>query len=261
MDEEVKKRISPLWFVIPLGILVLGFLCYVPFWINSAYLKGGDYQTVWNGSEFLAFYGTLLSAFGALFLGALSIWQNKQIQKSNEAAQERLERINTRANEISAINKIIEHEENRIQALTLSCSNYEEFCDTAKIADAFSSVPPTEFSSVSNKLRKENEKYFNSVFMYLSWQTVRDIELKRKAAELRTAVDATVTESDFEKRAYKALEMLDALWRFQDAKKDYLIDYQNKLEDIIFKDYSLPEIRIMYERQEEEENGQDEDAE
>ena len=238
MDEKSKKKVSPLRFIIPITIIVLVFLCYVPFWINSAYLKGGDYQTVWSGSEFLAFYGSLLSALGAIFLGALSIWQNKQIQKSNEAAQERLERINTRANEISAINKIIEHEENRIRALTISCNNYEEFCDTAKIADAFSSVPPTEFSSVSNKLRKENEKYFNSVFMYLSWQTVRDIELKRKAAELRTAVDATVTESDFEKRAYKALEMLDALWRFQDTKKDYLIEYQNKLEDIIFKDYS-----------------------
>ena len=266
MDEKVKKRISPLWFIIPLSIIVLGFLCYVPFWINSAYLKGGDYQTVWSGSELLAFYGALLSALGAIFLGALSIWQNKQIQKSNEAAQARLERINARTNEVSIINKIIEEEENRIRELIDKFSFYANIYDS--LSKCSNCNDPQERNDIADKVLWDLLITWGEIDYILATGILINPYKKELKEKNETAFNSL---SEFfecykldnpEKVLKYDIKGLSAVVAELIVSKDkYLLTANRTIKHILTDNLSLDEILVMVEKNKEKNHGQDEDAE
>lgn len=252
MDLGKKKKVSHLWFTLPLSIIVLGFLCYVPFWINSAYLKGGDYQTVWNGSEFLAFYGALLSALGALFLGALSIWQNKQMQKSNEEAQKRLETINKNANEINIINKFVERENRRIENLSKACDNFARLCLLTDVAKLVSENKDLDYSISQIKIQIFNEHQCIGREMSI------DLLNQKIGVELLTKATALYDESNkfFERLLLEGKTILDDENAYNDLsvsysefiiiKDDYLVAAQENINGVLFGEISLSELRLAH---------------
>ena len=61
--------------------------------------------------------GDILYYASTIALGLLAMWQNKKQQEENDKAQNRLENISIRANELNMINKIVEFETNRVQQL------------------------------------------------------------------------------------------------------------------------------------------------
>ena len=267
MEVIVKKKISPLWFIIPLSILALGFLCYVPFWINSAYLKGGEYKTVWNGSEFLAFYGAALSAIGALFLGVLSIWQNKQIQKTNEEAQKRLEAINKNANEINIINKFVERENKRIENLSIACDTFAHLCLLTDVAKLVSENKDLDYSISQIKIQifSEHQCIGREMSIDLLNQK-KGIELLTKATTLydenNKFFERLLTEGESildDKNAYKDLSV--SYSEFVIVKDDYLVAAQENINSVLFGEISLSELRLTHHYGMEVKNGQDEDAE
>ena len=67
----------------------------------------------WGAGDILAYTSTVA-------LGLLAMWQNKKQQDENDKAQNRLENISIRANELNMINKIVEFEFNRIQSLKVA---------------------------------------------------------------------------------------------------------------------------------------------
>lgn len=61
-------------------IMAATLVVIVPFFINEAYKKGGDYITVWTGAEFLAYYGTILGAVATIIaLSGTIIFTRRQI--------------------------------------------------------------------------------------------------------------------------------------------------------------------------------------
>ena len=267
MKKKENKKFSPLWIIIPLSVMIIGFLFFVPFWINSAYIEGGDYKTVWTGAEFLAFYGAALSAIGALFLGGLSIWQNRQIQKSNESAQKRLESISYNANEISIINKIVERENNRVERLATASDSFAQLCIASDLSKRV--AESKSLSSTISRIRIElfNEK--QNVGREMAGDLLNGkigVEFIKKATIL---YDASI--KLYEKAASKPEEILNgefscdeitnAYSDFIIVKDEYLVQAQDSINSILLGKTTLSEIKAKYHYSMEEENGQAEDGE
>ena len=86
--KRIKKLFTNIWFYFGLFIVSL----IVPFIINELYKIGVGYQTIWDAPDVLAFYGSYLSFFGTVILGAVAVFQteraNEQAEKANELAIE-----------------------------------------------------------------------------------------------------------------------------------------------------------------------------
>lgn len=289
MDEKVKKRISPLWFVIPLGIIVLGFLCYVPFWINSSYLQGGGMETVWNGAEFLAFYGAALSAIGAIFLGGITIWQNAMLRRQNDKLREEnkesqnmIEKLYKEANELSIINKIIDNESQRIDSLAKECLSFYSNCDSVTLIEHFRYLSNIHQIQTDHSLLSEKARVFYSqISSFLKDDDQYSKDLDKASKEL---MDAYIKVLDYilERKSCQKEQMAleSARIKFQLAYTEYIEEYQQKLDIILFNSFSLDMVRSFYGKsrsnylyylagevvkkqlkEAEAENGQDEDAE
>lgn len=79
MGKWIKKYV----FVILICFILL-FIIVVPFIINEAYKVGKGYITVWDGNDVLAYFGTVTSAVGAIFLGIIAWKQNARLLKLEE---------------------------------------------------------------------------------------------------------------------------------------------------------------------------------
>lgn len=77
--------------------------------------------------------GDLLTYVGTVSLSLLAVWQNKRFKEENDKAQERLERISQQANELAIINKILEHEEHRIERMNVALSRFDDFSDLTRL--------------------------------------------------------------------------------------------------------------------------------
>lgn len=67
-------------------------------------------QAKWSAGDILTYSSTIL-------LGLLALWQNQRFKNENDATQEKLEALSTRANELQITSKLIEHEAERINLL------------------------------------------------------------------------------------------------------------------------------------------------
>ena len=290
MEKKDKKKFSPLWIIIPIGLILLGFLFYVPFWINNAYLKGNGFETVWNGAEFLAFYGAALSAVGALFLGGITIWQNNRLRKQNEQlmrlnekAQKRLERINKKANtisyngnkltlkanELNTINKIIEIENTRIKNIMNASDAFLKACKPTHIVVSLANYKDLQIGFT------QMEETCDFSFMALSRELRTDIVAKEANSPFfQSAANLYYMAKKVFDR-YKEIKVLDdetlisllkqlgeANNEFLTKNEKYIQSMQDKLSKVLYDNLSLDEVRALYRFPiKEEQNGQDEDGE
>ncbi len=252
MKKEKIMKIK-IWGIVFICIFAISVCIAIPFLINASYIKNEGFITVWNGADLLAFYGAVLGAIGTISLGALSLWQNHQLSKINEKAQGKIGEISKRANEINIISKIIEHEEVRLQQLRASFDKYNDFCDPTSILSKTKNKPKEERHSITDKLEKENELLYNSVFNYLSWNTNDDRKFKFLVVELNMRMFKFIREIREKGHSDMGLEVLDKKLELTDYYNDYFKKYQTQLESMLFKDLSLDEVRKLYERVEEEE--------
>lgn len=79
-DSKKSNRIS-YRYLTALGVITLA--TSMPFLINESYKQNIGYITVWGGKDLLAFYGSVLSFGGTVFLGGLALWQNQQFKKAS----------------------------------------------------------------------------------------------------------------------------------------------------------------------------------
>lgn len=85
--EKYKKRI--VIFII-FAIIVVPVTIHIIFKIPAL---NSYFEAEWTAGEFLGYYGTVLAFLGTVVLGALAIWQNKEIQNQSIKYTEHLENI------------------------------------------------------------------------------------------------------------------------------------------------------------------------
>lgn len=78
-------------------------------------------QAKWSAGDILTYSSTIL-------LGLLALWQNQRFKNENDATQEKLEALSTRANELQITSKLIEHEAERINLLRTQFQTFFDAC-------------------------------------------------------------------------------------------------------------------------------------
>ena len=78
-------------------------------------------QAKWSAGDILTYSSTIL-------LGLLALWQNQRFKNENDATQEKLEALSTRANELQITSKLIEHESERINLLRTQFQTFFDAC-------------------------------------------------------------------------------------------------------------------------------------
>jgi hypothetical protein len=109
--------------------------------------------------------GDLLTYISTIVLGWLAIWQNDELQKTNNESQERLERISNRANEISVISKVVEYEMGKKSSIEDAFYQFKLICNSQKYLDVFitedNGKPKTDLTMVLKDEMELDEAYMN----------------------------------------------------------------------------------------------------
>lgn len=100
----------------------------------------------WSAGDILTFGSTV-------GLGLLALWQNKRFKEENDISQKRLEELTRQANELAAINKIIEYEWENIIRLRTATNKFIETSDTTKIIADFSELAIQEIPFKNIKVK------------------------------------------------------------------------------------------------------------
>ena len=237
--------------------------------INEAYKVGTGYQTKWQASDMLIFFATIIEAIGTISLGAISIWQNVQLNKSNEKAQERLEEINIKSNEINLINKIVERENNRIENLIAVSKEFEDLLLHAFNMETFKNT--NNATAEESKVLLDRIK-LHSLHSQMNYLIGIDLLNLKEALNLAKTCDEVTkcTDAVYDDRINKELEkyktdtdsLIKKMTKFFKETNNYILDTQMGINDILLGDTSLDDLREALNKcMEEFVNGQAENAE
>lgn len=200
--------------------------------------------------------GDILTYTSTVALGLLAMWQNKKQQEENDIAQSRLENISIRSNELNIINKIIEHETNRIHLLQKAMDNFTNVCDPQAIGLAAAKDGVANMPSVTGLT--ELEKRIDAAFFEVSRLLREDHESRQSfdqsyAKLYKHAKEYVINLRDGNFNFHNQKAMADAtsiLAKHRDIflqeREQYLIKQEKNLCRILFEDLSLEEIRAIY---------------
>lgn len=263
-QKKDEKKNNKKWIILSV-ISILLFFVGVPFVIDNLYIQGGPIITVWDGPQFLSFYGAALSAIGALFLGGISIYQNNKLNKINEAAQKRIEDISNHTNEVSVINHIVDCERERISEFNKLTEEFIDYCNNP--IECLDPFPP---DIVENLLKQEQvrlDRYKNSIIQSVNLSIFENsaegefvINLAQIVGNTSGYITAHKNMSDLEK--YNKEVYFNRVKDFKNSRDMYIFQANSMIVRILTNNYKLSEIKELYNKRiKEGQYGQDEDAE
>lgn len=219
--------------------LVIHFL-FVP--IGPSWL-----QARWGAGDILTYVGTVS-------LSLLAVWQNKRFKEENDKAQERLERISQQANELSTINKILEHEEHRIEKVTESLGRFDSYSDLTKIqAVHITSIKSNTLLVDMATWKKELQELFGDVIAQLITDPFTDNNDLRNNildcyAQADTIIDLNMKGGSLGGEAYY-LSQCDKLKQYKldflQLRNNYIKATNEAFAHIMYDNVSLEEISKM----------------
>lgn len=213
---------------------------------------------IFDNPEF--WYG-YMAYFGTIVLAAVALWQNHFFKVENDRSQNRLEKLNKQANEISIISKLSEFENDRIHRLFNSLDEFEKICHPNNISIGI-------FESVDDRvtIMQMSEKcdfYYLAVIRELRIDmrncTAKN-ELKDLCYKLYNSAIGVMNEYDYKKSIDDtSLSNLRKVWKeYFLTKEKYLKAIQKDFQKLLYGDLSLEEIRNIYykDTMEDENDGQ-----
>ena len=222
----------------------------------------------WLKAEWEA--GDILTYTSTVSLGLLALWQNKRFKEENDASQARLEKLTERANEMSAINKIIEIESDRLARLKEAIDAFSIASDTETLISIFkpdknqSLCLDTSISSNAMKVENTIEKTFARLMRELNHEVHRRTNDNNKFiiicfdyyTELKEVLNrVSRMKSDFD---FKSLDELSKLRHSYDVEKAYVIqEKERKLDQVLYGSVTLLQIQEMYYKEKTERNSFD----
>lgn len=202
--------------------------------------------------------GDILTYVGTVSLGLLAVWQNNRFKEENDISQQRLERLTVQANELTAINKIIEVESARLDRLRKTFDDFSTACDpqtlTAVYADTIAS-PNIALAITATMVAAE--KKIDDSFFALSRELRSDTNLRSNDSDplkisLRNFYSAAkeyvdrVKNSPTENFSPLVTVLSEARNEFISQRERYLASKERKLNKVIYGNLSLDEIKSLY---------------
>lgn len=122
MKKKICKKYG--WILI-WGLVSIVFAAVLQF-LFSLEAPKPFLQAKWSAGDILTYSSTTYSS--TILLGLLALWQNQRFKNENDATQEKLEALSTRANELQITSKLIEHESERINLLRTQFQTFFDAC-------------------------------------------------------------------------------------------------------------------------------------
>lgn len=244
MRDWIKKnRIVVIWGIVSILFALI---------INWAFRK----EAPWEFLEAKWSPGDLLTYASTVSLGLLAIWQNQRFKEENDISQERMEKLTRRANELSAINKIIEHESEAISRLRIKIENFISACKSEAILEDLSDIAnqPDDFKKIYVKTKMDNRiKTIRlcSIELLSELKSCSDEARVRKLIDLISAYGNCAIE--ISKKVRIGLPVDEIYMQKIDKEKDFIIntsdfiaDREIRLNKIIYGQFTLDQIKEMY---------------
>lgn len=202
--------------------------------------------------------GDILTYVGTVSLGLLAVWQNNRFKEENDVSQQRLERLTVQANELTAINKIIEVESARLERLRKAFDEFSTACDPQTLAAVYAEAidsPDTALAITAAMVAAE--KKVDDSFFTLSRELRSDVNLRNNDNDpLKVAFRNfyakskeyihKVKNSPTENFSSMVTILSDARNEFISQRERYLISKERKLNKVIYGDLSLRAIKSLY---------------
>lgn len=206
----------------------------------------------WSAGEILTYASTIS-------LGLLAVWQNNKFQEENDRAQERLQHIIEKSNELEIMGKIVEYESANLNRLRTAFGNFSEACDPQRIISIFGK---TEFRAISLKTEMVfAEAEIDKAFYELGRELRIDKELKDNdenalkkaykdyyigAKELVTYVRDNTDAKDIGDKVLSLSKRRDI---FLGEREKYIVQQEKKLNTLLYENLSIEEIKQLYHRE------------
>ncbi len=199
--------------------------------------------------------GDILTYASTVALGLLALWQNNRFKKENDKNEQRMEQLTVRANELSVISKIVEEESTRLINLKRALDNFTQNCDPQTIGLVYAKDMDNRIELMKNMI--EHIEKVDSSFFELGRELRVNPELRKN--------DKEPIKLEMSKLYLKAKEILET-WAanptyditmdsailadfrdaFIEARENYLMLQENKLNKLLYDNLSLEEIKKMY---------------
>lgn len=188
MNKKTKKKLFEFKLrhilyiiIVTIVISVAGALIINIFY--SLGKNGNAIHTEWQASDTLIFFATILEALGTISLGAISIWQNQQLQKSNEEAQVRIEKISIHANEVNITSQIVNYEETRLKNIEKYTELFIQTCNVDTLLSSIVSGCPRE------KYVEKQKNEFNSNYLQVKRGLISGFYKGDKLSGFKSSMD------------------------------------------------------------------------
>lgn len=245
LKEWCEKHLFLTW------IISSGLFAFVIHFIFSIPTPNEWLVAKWSAGDILTFVSTVA-------LGLLAVWQNKKFKEEHDVAQNRLESLSKKANELSAVSKIIEHESENISRLRTKTQNFIDACNTeATLADLLDvSQQPDDFKKLFLKIKMNNRnkqirlctiELLSELKSYSNeTNIIKLIHLTSKYSECSIQLLPKVGTGSPDDDTYK--EKASAEREFVTSFSDFISNRAALLDKVIFEDLTLDQIKAMYNR-------------
>lgn len=200
--------------------------------------------------------GDILTYVSTIALGLLAVWQNKKFKEENDNAQQRMETLATKTNELALVSKVIEYERSKISQLKLKSRNFIDSCNTENASLDIADVAnqPDDFKKTYVKVKMDGRcsqiRLWSIELLYeldLYNTDANVAELSRLISEYSNASLAlvqeirtnTVVESTYHRKKELEKQFLQNIFNFISSREQLL----NK---VIYGDFSFSQIKKMY---------------
>ena len=243
--DWVKKHIVTTWAVMS---VILAVVIHVTFSVPA--------PTAWLVAKWSA--GDILTYIGTVSLGLLAVWQNNRFKEENDISQQRLERLTVQANELTAINKIIEVESTRLNRLRKAFDDFSAVCDPQTLTTIYANTVESpnaaleimvatvaaerkideSFFVLSRELRLDNDLRINDnsplkIALANYYNAAKDfvVEIKNSPTKIHSELVPMLTE---------------VRNKFISPRELYLSYKEKTLNKVIYGNLSLQEVKSLY---------------
>ena len=252
-DQKLSKRkIARKWFAdhfIFVWIVSSTVFAFVIHCLFSTTAPNDWIAAKWGAGDILTFVSTVA-------LGLLAVWQNKRFKEENDESQLRMEKLTKDANEISLVQKIVEHESNKLLRLRTKMQMFIDACNTQEAVDDVSDVAqqPPDFMKIYIKIKMDSRdkqirlatiELLSELKTYPNNNSTRELislisdycdSSIEVAKRIRACSDAT--------EAYKLKATKEK--EFIQKSSDYITEREILLDKTIYGNLSLDKIRGLY---------------
>lgn len=203
--------------------------------------------------------GEILTYASTVSLSLLALWQNKRFKDENDIVQARLEKLTEQANELSAISKIIEVENERLTRLKESLDSFTTACDSQTISRAYAQNSGDNLSVALAMVALE-EDIDNSFFkacreLRLDTDVKKndDVPVKKYAATfyLQAKNIVEILKATPTANVDKEMSVLSTVRNdFLGEREKYIGEQEKKLNRLTYGNMDLASIKEMYKREE-----------